>query len=170
MYASKMMILAVLCAGIAGCSSTSSTAPDGISKPETATAAGRASAAEPARLAANATSPTTSASAAKRSVYFEFDQSAIRPEFETVIALNAATLNKDPKRSIRVEGNTDERGSKEYNLALGNKRAASVARAMQILGISPSRVEVLSFGEERPRAKGHDEAAWAENRRVDIAY
>lgn len=170
MNASRMTMLAILCAGLVGCSSTSSTAPDTVSKPEAATPANRASNADPARAAASATSPTMSTSAAKRSVYFEFDQSAIKPEFESVIAANAAAVGRDPKRAIRVEGNTDERGSKEYNLALGNKRAMSVARAMQVLGVSTGRVEVVSFGEERPRSKGHDEAAWAENRRVDIAY
>jgi peptidoglycan-associated lipoprotein len=164
----KVAIVAILCAGLAACSSTSSTAPDSVSSPQGTAPANKAGGAEPVRTAANAASPV--GAAAKRSIYFEFDQSAIKPEFESVIAANASTLAKDAMRRVRVEGNTDERGSKEYNLALGNKRAASVARAMQVLGVAPSRVEVLSFGEERPRAKGHDEAAWAENRRVDIAY
>jgi peptidoglycan-associated lipoprotein len=168
MNARTITMLAVLCMGMAGCSSTSSTAPDTVAKPESAAPANKANSAEPARSASNAASPA--GPAAKRSIYFEFNEAAIRPEYESVVALNAATLSKDPKRAIRVEGNTDERGSKEYNLALGNKRAASVARAMQVLGVAASRVEVVSFGEEKPRAKGHDEAAWAENRRVDIAY
>jgi peptidoglycan-associated lipoprotein len=163
----RMTILAILCAGAAGCSTTNSSAPDAASGAQPAAPANQVSAAQPS---ARPASPAASASVVKRSVYFDFDESTIKPEFQPIIAQNATLLGNDSKRGVRVEGNTDERGSKEYNLALGNKRAASVARAMQVLGVAPSRVEVLSFGEERPRAKGHDEAAWAENRRVDIAY
>jgi peptidoglycan-associated lipoprotein len=71
---------------------------------------------------------------------------------------------------VRVEGNADERGSKEYNLALGQRRAEGVAKAMELLGVSDKRIEAVSYGEEKPKAKGHDEQAWAQNRRSDIVY
>ena len=106
----------------------------------------------------------------KRSVYFDFDSSSIRADGKPVVELQGQYLAKHPDLHVRVEGNTDERGGSEYNLALGQRRAQAVKSALQIYGVQDAQVEPVSFGKEKPRAPGHDEDAWAQNRRADIAY
>jgi peptidoglycan-associated lipoprotein len=106
----------------------------------------------------------------KRSVYFDFDSNAIREEFRPIIQAHARFLVENRKARVALQGHADERGSREYNLALGQRRADAVRQAMAVLGVGEPQVEAVSFGEERPRALGRDEAAWAENRRVDIVY
>jgi peptidoglycan-associated lipoprotein len=107
---------------------------------------------------------------AKRSIYFDFDSFVVRPEFQAVVEAHGKYLVANPGRRVVVEGNADERGSREYNLALGQKRAEAVKSRLRLLGATDSQVETVSLGEEKPRATGHDEAAWAENRRADIGY
>ncbi len=107
---------------------------------------------------------------AKRSVYFEFDSFVVPPQYQTVVESHAQFLNTYKARKVVVEGNADERGSREYNLALGQKRADAVKSRLGLLGVAEQRVETISLGEEKPRATGHDEASWAENRRADIVY
>ena len=106
----------------------------------------------------------------QRSVYFDFDQFVIKSEFNALVERQGKYLAGMPSLSIRVEGNADERGGREYNLALGQKRAEAVVRALKVYGVSDKQVEPVSFGKEKPKALGHDEAAWAENRRVDLVY
>ncbi len=106
----------------------------------------------------------------KRSVYFEFDSSLVKEEYRPVVSAHARYLQQHSAAKMRIEGNADERGSREYNLALGQRRADSVRQMMLLLGASSVQIETVSFGEEKPRATGHDEAAWAENRRADIVY
>lgn len=106
----------------------------------------------------------------QRSIYFDFDSSEIRAEYRPVIEAHAEYLAKNSNTTITLEGNTDERGSREYNLALGESRAESVKRQMVLLGASASQIRVVSYGEERPVAEGHNEEAWRLNRRVDIVY
>lgn len=105
-----------------------------------------------------------------RIVYFDYDSFIIKPEFQTLIEAQARYLRADPKRKAVIEGHTDETGGREYNLALGQKRAEAVRRAMSALGVPDRQMEAVSFGEERPRASGTDEASYAENRRADLAY
>ncbi|RJX30771.1 MAG: peptidoglycan-associated lipoprotein Pal [Oxalobacter sp.] len=105
----------------------------------------------------------------KRSVYFDFDKFNVKAEYKPVVQAHANQVKKD-KRKVVIQGNADERGSREYNLALGQRRAASVRKTMSLMGVSSKRIEVVSYGEEKPKAKGHDEASWAENRRADIVY
>ncbi len=105
-----------------------------------------------------------------RSVYYDFDKSSLTAEDKKVIEANAQFLRDHPDVKARVEGNADERGSKEYNLALGQRRAESVTKAMQLLGVNGQRLEAVSYGEEKPKSTGHDEQSWAENRRSDIQY
>ncbi len=107
---------------------------------------------------------------AKRSVYYDFDKSDIKPEFRPMIEAHAGYLREHSQATVRVEGNCDERGSREYNLALGQRRADGVKKVLGLLGVAEQRVETTSWGEEKPRAGGHDEAAWAQNRRSDIIY
>jgi peptidoglycan-associated lipoprotein len=106
----------------------------------------------------------------KRSVYYDFDRFDVREEFSGLIDAHANFLLENKNIRIRVEGNCDERGSTEYNLALGQRRADSVKRALTVLGVSASNIEAVSFGEEKPRATGQDEDSYAENRRSDIVY
>jgi peptidoglycan-associated lipoprotein len=106
----------------------------------------------------------------KRSVYYDFDMYNIREEFQPSIEAHAKFLVEHKELRVRIEGNCDERGSREYNLALGQRRADSVKRALTLLGVTPKQVETVSFGSEKPKATGSNEEAWAENRRSDIVY
>ncbi len=105
-----------------------------------------------------------------RSVFFDFDQSQIKPEGVTVIEMHGKYLASHPTVSIKIEGNTDEQGGTEYNLALGQKRAEAVAKTLKLYGVKDSQMEAVSLGEEKPKATGHDEASLAQNRRADLAY
>ena len=103
-----------------------------------------------------------------RIVYFDFDSYAVRDDGRPVVEAHARLLTANRARKMTVEGHTDERGGREYNLALGQKRAEAVARALTLLGATDAQLEAVSFGEERPSAQGSDEAAWAKNRRAEL--
>ena len=107
---------------------------------------------------------------AKRSVYFDLDSYEVKGEYRSLVEAHAAFLRKNPGRKVVVEGNTDERGSREYNLSLGQKRAEAVKKMLVLLGVPDSQLEAVSFGEEKPKAPGKDESAYAENRRGDLSY
>ncbi len=106
----------------------------------------------------------------KRSVFFDYDQYSIKNEFKPLLEAHARFLAANPKIRMLIQGNADERGSREYNVALGQKRADAVKKALVILGAKDEQLESVSLGEEKPRNPGHDEAAWAENRRDDMLY
>jgi peptidoglycan-associated lipoprotein len=105
-----------------------------------------------------------------RLIYFDFDSSEIRPEFVPVIASHARALARNASVRVRLEGHTDERGSPEYNIGLGERRAQAVRRALMLQGVTDAQVATVSYGEERPAVPGQDEAAWAKNRRVEFIY
>jgi len=107
---------------------------------------------------------------AKRTVYFDFDSSEIKGEGTDIVAAHAKYLAANPATRVRLEGHTDERGSREYNIGLGERRAQSVRRALLLQGAVDAQISTVSYGEERPAVPGHDEAAWAKNRRVEIVY
>lgn len=107
---------------------------------------------------------------AKRSAYFDFDKSAIKEADKPMVQAHGQYLSGRADRKVVVEGNADERGSSEYNLALGNRRAVSVKKMLVVSGAKADQVATTSFGEEKPAAKGHNEAAWSQNRRADIVY
>ena len=107
---------------------------------------------------------------ANRSVYFDYDSFVVRDDGRPVVENHSAYLNKNTQRKVLIQGNTDERGGTEYNLALGQKRAEAVRRAMGSLGVAEGQMEAVSLGEEKPKVTGSNEAAWAENRRADIVY
>ncbi|AYM75432.1 peptidoglycan-associated lipoprotein [Janthinobacterium sp. OK676] len=107
---------------------------------------------------------------ANRSIYFDFDKYVVREADTPVVQNHAAYLVKTPSRKILIQGNTDERGGAEYNLALGQKRAEAVRKSMAALGVPEGQMEAVSLGKEKPKAQGSNEAAWAENRRADIVY
>jgi peptidoglycan-associated lipoprotein len=106
----------------------------------------------------------------ERSVYYDYDKDSLSAEDRKLIEAHAQYLREHADVKIRVEGNADERGSKEYNLALGQRRAETVTKLMGLLGVKDQRTEAVSYGEEKPKAAGHDEKAWSENRRSDILY
>ena len=105
-----------------------------------------------------------------RIVYFDYDSYVIKPEFQSLIESHARFLKANGARKVAVEGHTDERGGREYNLALGQRRAEAVRRALGLLGVADAQIEAVSFGKEKPAVPGSDEAAWAQNRRAEIAY
>jgi peptidoglycan-associated lipoprotein len=105
-----------------------------------------------------------------RLIYFDFDSNVIKPEFQSLVEGHARFLRENPSRHIFLEGHTDERGGREYNLALGQRRAEAVRQALKLLGVHDNQMEAVSFGKEKPADPGHDEAAWAHNRRVEIVY
>jgi peptidoglycan-associated lipoprotein len=107
---------------------------------------------------------------ANRSVYFDYDSYVVRDDGKPVVENHSAYLTKHKERKVLIQGNTDERGGTEYNLALGQKRAEAVRKAMVALGVSDNQLEAVSLGKEKPKATGSNEAAWAENRRADIVY
>ena len=106
----------------------------------------------------------------KRSVYFDFDSYVVRDEFKPLVEAHGKYLQSNRNARMTIQGNADERGSHEYNLALGQRRADAVKRMMILLGAGDGQVETVSFGKEKPRNQGHDEVAWAENRRDDMIY
>ncbi|MCK9213052.1 MAG: peptidoglycan-associated lipoprotein Pal [Rhodoferax sp.] len=110
------------------------------------------------------------APADSRLVYFDYDSFVIKPEFQAVIAAHARFLRAQPTRKVAIEGHTDERGGREYNLALGQKRAEAVRDALSILGVPSGQMEAVSFGKEKPVVLGSEEAAFAKNRRAEIRY
>lgn len=106
----------------------------------------------------------------KRGVYFDFDKYDVRADQQALVEAHGRFLAANPNRSVRLEGNADERGSREYNLALGQKRAEAVRRALSVQGAKEAQIEAVSNGKEKPRATGSDEASFAENRRADVIY
>jgi len=107
---------------------------------------------------------------ARKIIYFDFDKSEIKPEFADIVTAAAHNLSANPRLKMKLEGNTDERGTREYNIGLGERRAQAVRRALMLQGVAESQVSTVSFGSERPAVEGDDEAAWAKNRRVELVY
>ena len=105
-----------------------------------------------------------------RIIYFEYDSSEIRSDYRSTIEAHALYLQQNPNTSIVLEGHADERGSREYNLALGERRAKTVKQQMLLLGANSNQIRLVSYGEERPASDGHDDASWQQNRRVEILY
>lgn len=104
----------------------------------------------------------------KRVIYFDFDSDVVKEEYRPLVDLHAKRLNANKKAALLLEGNTDERGGREYNLALGQRRAEAVAKSLTLLGVGAAQVEAVSFGKERPAAQGTGEEVWAKNRRVEL--
>ena len=168
----RLIIPTLLALLIAGCGSTpdsdQNNAPvdsrSGGGDVTTVTAPGVGSGKLPAEL----TDPKSILS--KRSIYFDYDKFDIRSEYRDLVAAHAKFLTNNRQFKMLIQGNTDERGSREYNLALGQKRADAVKRALVLLGARDEQVESVSLGEEKPKDTGRNETAWAENRRSDMLY
>lgn len=113
---------------------------------------------------------TQSGPYARKIIYFDFDKSEIKPEFADIVSSAAHLLTSDTTVKLKLEGNTDQRGTREYNIGLGERRAQAVRRALMLQGVSESQLSTVSFGAERPAAEGDDEGAWSKNRRVELVY
>ncbi|KQT10717.1 peptidoglycan-associated lipoprotein Pal [Ramlibacter sp. Leaf400] len=117
-----------------------------------------------------ATSSIAGPTNVSRLVFFDYDSYVIKPEAQPIIEAHARFLRTNGQRRVALEGHTDERGGREYNLALGQRRAEAVRRALGLLGVGDGQLEAVSFGKEKPAANGSDESAWSQNRRVEISY
>lgn len=168
---SRWTLAAVAAATLAACSSTK------VEPPPVATTTGSQTVPPSTGGATSAVTTVTvdplddpNSTLAGRSVYFAYDDFSIDSKYTPLIQAHGQYIGKHPQALIRVEGNADERGSREYNLALGDKRAQIVAKQLAVMGAKPEQIEAVSYGEERPKATGQDEASYAENRRADIRY
>jgi peptidoglycan-associated lipoprotein len=165
--------LAVLTAALlAGCATQSTEQ----SEPAPAPSPMASSRTAPTARSAPATAPSPAMSARSgvvpqgRSIYYDYDKAEMKGDGAKIADSHAQYLREHPELKVKIEGNADERGSSEYNLALGQRRADAVMKRMTILGVPADRIETVSFGKEKPKATGHDEHAWSENRRSDIVY
>ncbi len=171
----SVLLLIFSVAFLAACEGTTGTTKDD----STVTSSGSGSSSSGSAL----TSTTSSGSAwaghplddpdsllAKRTVYFDYDESVILDQDRAILEAHAQYLSQNPGAAVTLEGHTDERGTREYNLALGERRAVSVRQYMSLLGGSGQQLRTVSYGEEQPAAMGHNEEAWAQNRRVEIIY
>lgn len=168
--------MAVLLAGCASTPTPENAATDG----RTVAATNAGTGAETAGTSGSGVSSTTASQGnplrdphsvlSKRSVYFDLDSYAVKDEYKPLIEAHAKYLQTTRAARVTIQGNCDERGSREYNIALGQRRADTVKRMMLLYGAADTQIETISFGKEKPRNPGHDEAAWAENRRDDVVY
>ena len=164
----KLILPALLAALVAGCSSTPDTTADAPVEGRNSIATVNAGNLDGRNLPAVLTDPKSILS--KRSVYFDYDKFDIKAEYKDLVAAHAKFLSNNRQFKMLIQGNTDERGSREYNLALGQKRADAIKKMLVLLGAREEQVESVSLGEEKPKNEGQNEAAWAENRRGDMLY
>jgi peptidoglycan-associated lipoprotein len=165
----KLLISIVLANLLVACASEKPKEPEAAPAP-TPVAETPAAAPAPAPMVAGDPLNDPASILAKRSVYFPFDVSAVQEVDKPVVMAHAKYLSEHPDHKVRVEGNADERGSNEYNLALGQRRAESVKKMLQLGGAKASQIETVSYGEEKPVCTEHNEACWSQNRRSDIKY
>ena len=164
----RVLMIALMCAAAAACSKKVKEPP-----PATDTGTGTAPVTDTGPATAGAYGPEdldTDACLRQRVVYFDLDQDALRPEFQAAMACHAKYLRDRPSSRMTLEGNADERGSREYNIGLGERRGNAVSSALQANGGSGSQITVVSYGEERPTCTQSNEDCWARNRRVEIVY
>ncbi len=171
----RFLIPALFVLLIAGCSSTPDVPEQGgapVESRDANTGASVATVTTPSlagsKLPPELTDPKSILS--KRSIYFDFDKYEVKPEYKDLVAAHAKFLVSHGQLKMLIQGNTDERGSREYNLALGQKRADAIKKMLTLLGAREEQVESVSLGEEKPKNEGQNEAAWAENRRGDMLY
>jgi len=167
-------LVILVAAALAGCASkeTKTEAPVADRSSQPSANAGQSSTATPTRpTTTQPGNPLATGQLAQRSVYFDYDSNAVKDEYRGLVQAHSRYLTGDKRDArIRIEGNCDERGSREYNLALGQRRADGVKSMMTVLGVPDRQVETVSFGEEKPKAQGHEEGSWSQNRRSDIFY
>ncbi len=164
----KLIIPALLALLIAGCSSTPDSGDGAPVEGRDSVATVNAGGVDGRKLPPELTDPKNILS--KRSVYFDYDRFEVKSEYKDLVTAHAKFLASRPQFKMLIQGNTDDRGSREYNLALGQKRADAIKKMLTILGVREDQVESVSLGEEKPKNEGQNEAAWAENRRGDMLY
>lgn len=166
----KLVISVVLVNLLTACASQK--APETAATPASAPVATSAPVAVSAPASVVAADPLNDSASilAKRSIYYAFDKDAVPAEDKAMLQAHGKYLSEHAARKVEVAGYADERGSNEYNLALGQRRADGVAKLLKLSGAGAAQVKTASFGEEKPKATGHDEAAWAQNRRSDLNY
>ena len=162
----RVFFAAMLVAGVASCAKKAVKPPPPVEEPPAVTSTERME----STGKYTRESLDTDSCLRQRVVYFDLDQTVIKPEFQAQIACHAAFLRQFPEARVRLEGNADERGSREYNLGLGERRGNAVQSALSAAGGSSSQLNVVSYGEERPVCRQHDESCWSKNRRVEIIY
>jgi len=172
MKAVRLALAIATAAAFAGCATEGNQATNSTAN---AQPAARSASATPAPSPHSAMGIMMGSAGAKtapmmRSIYYAYDQADLTPESRKVVEANADYLRQNPKLKVVVEGNADERGSAEYNVALGQRRADGVSKIMTLLGINSDRIETVSLGKEKPKVVGHDESAWSQNRRSDIVF
>ena len=162
---SRVLLVALLCTAAVACSKKVKEAPpvERVAQPTTTQPAADDGLYGPEDL-------DTDTCLRQRTIYFDFDQDTLRPEFQAAMACHAKYLRDRPTSRLVLEGNADERGSREYNLGLGERRGNAVSSALQANGASASQLEVVSYGEERPVCTSSSEDCWARNRRVELNY
>jgi len=169
-----VLAVAILSLGLAACSKPTkpdeTTAPPADSGAATSGLGGDSTAGAGTATALTPQQQALAAIQQKNVVFFDFDSSEIRSEYVPVVAAHAQYLVKYPTARVRLEGHTDERGSREYNIGLGERRAQTVRRALLAQGVADSQITTVSYGEERPAVEGSDEAAFAQNRRVELVH
>jgi peptidoglycan-associated lipoprotein len=182
----KWIIAAFVIAAFTGCSTTGTEDSAAVEeKAPTATApgtgaatSGAATSGAPTGAVSGMPSGSIPASAlrdpanilSKRNIYFDYDEFVVKDEYKAIVEAHAKYLQANRSARAILQGHTDERGTREYNIALGQKRADAVKNLMLLLGATEIQIETVSFGKEKPRREGHDEVSWAENRRVDIVH
>ena len=176
----RFLILVIISSLLIGCSSDNVKEDEPVQVEDLSNAAGGDSADNEEAAQAYGTDDTSGATFSPlddpqnqlsvRVIYFEYDSSEVQSEYSSVVEAHAAYLSANPNTTITLEGHADERGSREYNLALGERRAQSIKQQMTLLGADSSQIRLVSYGEERPAIDGHDEASWQQNRRVEILY
>jgi peptidoglycan-associated lipoprotein len=169
----KVLLGALMSSLLAACASSEvKEQPKAVVENKAPAAAQKAAEARPATEKGTEANPLRDPNniLSKRSVYFDFDKSNIKDEYTPLIKAHASYLAGHKDAGITIQGNCDERGSREYNIALGHRRAESVKKMMEVLGAAGKQIETVSFGKEKPRATCHEESCWKENRRADIVY
>jgi peptidoglycan-associated lipoprotein len=172
MRVQQIMLIVLSGLALAGCPKKPQTLPDASEAPESVGATTEG-ATQGEVSSAGLSGDQAALEEAKRAgtvVYFDYDRAEIKPEFVPIITAHAKFLNGNSARKVRLEGHSDERGSREYNIGLGERRAQAVRRALMLQGVTEAQITTVSYGEERPAVQGSDEAAYAKNRRVELVY
>ena len=171
MRVAQLMLVLMSGLVLAGCPKKPSTLPD-ASNPEQAGATTETTGESDVGSSAMSDEQKARAAAMQAGtiVYFDYDRAEIKPEYVAIVTAHAKYLNGGADRKVRLEGHSDERGSREYNIGLGERRAQAVRRALMLQGVTEAQITTVSYGEERPAVQGSDEAAYSKNRRVELVY
>jgi peptidoglycan-associated lipoprotein len=167
-------LMLIVMSGLALASCKSKPALPDASNPSAEQPSGQTGPTSDTDVSGSATDPNREAlEAAKQAgtiIYFDYDRAEIKPEFVPIVTAHAKYLNANNANKVRLEGHSDERGSREYNIGLGERRAQAVRRALMLQGVTEAQITTVSYGEERPAVQGSDESAYAKNRRVELVY